>query len=57
MALSKLNLEAFARDLLLVRQYRVEVYKNHGRTSKEQDWRLEFKVAALTLTGTRRPWS
>lgn len=40
--LNKSHFETFIRDLLLVKQYRVEVYVNQG-SSKNQNWILEHK--------------
>ncbi|KAK2578045.1 hypothetical protein KPH14_008462 [Odynerus spinipes] len=40
--LNKNHFEAFIRDLLLVKQYRVEVYINQG-SSKSHNWVLEYK--------------
>ncbi|XP_076658764.1 DNA mismatch repair protein spel1 isoform X1 [Halictus rubicundus] len=47
--LNKNHFEAFIRDLLLVKQYRVEVYVNQGSV-KNQNWVLEYKGSPGNLT-------
>lgn len=41
--LNKANFEAFVRELLLVKHYRVEVYFSKGG-HKNNNWALEYKV-------------
>ena len=47
-SLSKTNFESFMRHLLLVKQYRVEIFeeKNKGK----MDWHVAMKVYSQALT-------
>jgi DNA mismatch repair protein MSH2 len=44
--ISKMNFEAFLRDLLLVRKYRVELYVNNG-TRANPSWALGHAVSFI----------
>lgn len=47
--LNKARFENFVRELLLVKQYRVEVYIDKG-TNRNQKWSLEFKGSPGNLS-------
>ena len=46
--LNKANFEALAKELLLVRCYRIEVYRQN-KSRSESGWTLAFKVSELSF--------
>lgn len=42
-SLSKNNFEGLIRDLLLVRNYRIEVYSKESKRKHENDWSIQYK--------------
>ena len=53
-ALSKAKFETTIRELLLVRQYRVELYRNKGGKGTQQNWYLVGKVYSLLISESSR---
>jgi DNA mismatch repair protein MSH2 len=49
-ALSKAKFETTIRELLLVRQYRVELYRNKGGKGAQQNWYLVGKVYSSIIS-------